>query len=83
MALQNHSTRVDAVVYDAMSLQWYDNSHPELPITEVGPVFSKKYCAYALPSGNTLRRDINLALLRRHESGYIEELRKRYFGDLE
>ena len=75
--------RVDAVVYDAMSLQWYDNSHPELPITEVGPVFSKKYCAYALPSGNPLRRDINLALLRRHESGYIEELRKRYFGDLE
>jgi hypothetical protein len=30
-----------------------------------------------------MRRDINLALLRRHESGYIEELKKRYFGDLE
>ena len=74
---------VDAFVYDAMSLQWYDNSHPELPITEVGPVFMKKYCAFALPPGSPLRRDLSMALLKRHESGYIEELRKHYFGDID
>ena len=77
------SENIQAVVGDAISLQWYDNSHPELPITEVGPIFLKKYCAFALPQGSSLRRDLNMALLKRHESGYIEELRKHYFGDID
>ena len=74
--------RVDAVVHDAMSLQWYDNSHPELPITEVGPIFQKKYCAFALPLKSPLQHRLSMALLKRHESGFTELLRKRYFGDL-
>jgi ABC-type amino acid transport substrate-binding protein len=39
-ALLHH--QVDAIVYYAMGLQWYDNSHPELPITEEGPDFRKE-----------------------------------------
>ena len=79
-ALLGHE--VDAIVYDAMALQWYDNSHPELPITEVGPIFERKYCAFALPLGSPLRHNLNTALLKRHESGFIEALRKQYFGDI-
>lgn len=79
-ALLRHE--VDAVVHDALSLQWYDNSHPELPITEVGPVFQKKYCAFALPLKSPLQHPLSMALLKRHESGFTESLRKHYFGDL-
>jgi ABC-type amino acid transport substrate-binding protein len=74
---------IDAIVGDAMSLQWYDNSHPELPITEVGPIFEKKYCAFALPLGSPLRHDLNEALTRRYESGYCEKLRQQYFGNIQ
>jgi len=74
---------VDAIVHDAMALQWYDNSHPELPITEVGPIFEKKYLTFALPIGSPLRHDLSTALLKRHESGYCESLRQHYFGNIQ
>jgi polar amino acid transport system substrate-binding protein len=74
--------RIDAIVLDAMTLQWYDNSHPELPITEVGPIFEKKSYAFALPMGSPLRQEINRSLLKQNESGFLETLRKQYFGEL-
>lgn len=75
--------QVDAIVMDAMTLQWFDNSHPELPITEVGPVFEKKPYAFALSIGSPLRHDINRSIVKQHESGFIETLRKQYFGDIQ
>jgi polar amino acid transport system substrate-binding protein len=75
--------RIDAIVLDAMTLQWYDNSHPELPITEVGPIFDKKSYAFALPIGSTLRHGINKSLLKQNESGFLETLRKQYFGEIQ
>jgi len=74
--------KIDAIVSDAMTLQWYDNSHPELPITEVGPIFMKKGYGIALPLGSTLRHEINRALLQEQESGFVDTLRKHYFGDI-
>lgn len=79
-AMLNHD--IDAVVFDAMTLQWYDNAHPELPITEVGPIFLKKNYGFALPIKSTLRHDINQSLLKQQESGFTETLRKHYFGDI-
>jgi polar amino acid transport system substrate-binding protein len=73
---------IDAIVFDAMTLQWYDNAHPELPITEVGPIFMKKGYGFALPLRSPLRHDINQALLKAQESGFVETLRKHYFGDI-
>jgi len=75
--------QIDAIVLDAMTLQWYDNSHPELPITEVGPIFEKKSYAFALPIGSRLRHEINKSILKQNESGFLETLRKNYFGDIQ
>ena len=75
--------RIDAIVLDAMTLQWYDTSHPELPITEVGSIFDKKSYAFALPMGSPLRQEINKSLLKQNESGFLETLRKQYFGDIQ
>jgi ABC-type amino acid transport substrate-binding protein len=79
-AMLNHE--IDAVVFDAMTLQWYDNAHPELPITEVGPIFMKKGYGFALPIKSLLRHDINQSMLKQQESGFTETLRKHYFGDI-
>jgi ABC-type amino acid transport substrate-binding protein len=79
-ALVHHE--IEAIVFDAMTLQWYDNAHPELPITEVGPIFMKKGYGFALSLKNPLRHDINQALLKEQESGFVETLRKHYFGDI-
>jgi ABC-type amino acid transport substrate-binding protein len=75
--------RIEAIVLDAITLQWYDNSHPELPITEVGPIFERKSYAFALPIASPLRHDINKAILKQNESGILETLRKHYFGDIQ
>jgi polar amino acid transport system substrate-binding protein len=74
--------QIDAVIGDAMTLQWYDNSHPELPITEVGSIFMKKGYGIAIPLRSQLRHDINRSLLKQQESGFIDTLRKHYFGDI-
>ena len=73
---------IDAIVHDAMTLQWYDNDHPELPIAEVGPMFEKRNYGLALSIGNPLRHKINQSILVQNESGFLETLRKHYFGDL-
>jgi ABC-type amino acid transport substrate-binding protein len=79
-ALVRHE--IDAIVFDAMTLQWYDNAHPELPITEVGPIFMKKGYGFAMSLRSALHHDINQALLKAQESGFTETLRKHYFGDI-
>ena len=66
-----------------MTLQWYDSSHPELSITEVGPIFDKKFYGFVLPIGSALRHEINQAIVDQNESGFLETLRKHYFGGIQ
>jgi len=77
-ALVNGDVR--AVVGAAPILQYYDANHPELPITEVGHVFSPYNYGFALPMGSKLRQPLNSALLRLQESGTIFDLAQKYFG---
>ncbi len=72
---------IQAIVYDAPVLQYYDNSHPELPITEVGPLFDTQKYGFVLPQGSPHRIAINIALLKLQESTFAEKLRARYFGN--
>ncbi|MFM8681696.1 MAG: transporter substrate-binding domain-containing protein [Alphaproteobacteria bacterium] len=71
---------IDAIVFNAPELEYYDTKHPELPITEVGSVFETLNCAFALPLGSALRRQVDIELLRLHESGEVARLRTRYVG---
>ena len=71
---------VSAIVRDAPVLEWYDNAHPELPITEVGPVFKPEKYGFALPTGSPLTRPISEAILRLKDNGVLDTLRDRYFG---
>jgi ABC-type amino acid transport substrate-binding protein len=71
---------VSAVVLDAPMLEWYDNAHPELPITVVGPVFLAEQYGFALPTGSPLTRRISEEILRLKDNGTVDKLRARYFG---
>jgi len=75
--------QVQAVVYDAAMLQWYDNAHPELPITEVGSIFDEKSYGFAMPQGSPLRPQVNISLLKLKESGFVDTLKKQYFGNIQ
>jgi polar amino acid transport system substrate-binding protein len=72
--------KIDAIVYNSWTLRYIDKQHPELPITEVGPLFEPRKFGFALPQGSQLRMPINLTLLRLSEGGYMRQIGSEYFG---
>ncbi|GDY06325.1 hypothetical protein LBMAG51_11120 [Phycisphaerae bacterium] len=71
---------IQAIVFDAPALQYFDNAHPELPLTEVGPIFDPHKYAFAVPKGSPNRMPLNHALLKLEEAGFVTALNVRYFG---
>lgn len=71
---------IQAIVGSAPVLQFYDNSNQDIPITEVGPVFSPFNYGFALPLHSDLRLPLNATLLNLQENGVILDLARRYFG---
>ena len=71
---------IDCIVYDAPVLLYYDKSHPELPISEVGPVINKAPYAFAFPQGSPLRTPFNRALYHLEEKGVVPKFYDQYFG---
>jgi ABC-type amino acid transport substrate-binding protein len=63
-------------------LQSYDFNHPELPITEVGPVFAPQNYGFALAIGSPLRIPLNQALLEFGESRTLAGIFHEYFGSI-
>jgi len=74
--------QVPALVGAAPELQYYDKNHPQLPITEVGPVFSPYNYGFALPLGSPLRVPMNSAILELQERGTLLDLGLKYFGSV-
>jgi ABC-type amino acid transport substrate-binding protein len=75
-------SQVGAIVLDAPMLEWYDNAHPELPITVVGPVFLAEQYGFALPTGSPLTRRISEVILRLKDNGTMDKLHAQYFGSM-
>jgi polar amino acid transport system substrate-binding protein len=73
---------IPGVVGSAPILQYYDNSHMAMPITEVGPIFWPYYYGFAMPIGSSLRGPLNRALLSLEENGSLLQIGKTYFGDV-
>ncbi len=73
--------RVVAVIADAPVLEYYAHSNPQQPVTVVGPIFEPDKYGFGLPQGSNLTRPLTVELIGAHESGVIEEIRARYFGE--
>jgi len=71
---------IQGIVADAAALEYYDNSHPELPITEVGPFFEPVNYGFAVPKGDPIRYSIDQSLELLVERGKLIQLGKEYLG---
>jgi len=72
--------RVEAVVFEAPTLQYWAIVHGGGQVRVTGPVFHPEKYAVALPLGSPLRKPINAALLELMENGTYDEIRRRWFG---
>jgi len=71
---------VDAIVFDAPTLQYWASKRGGGRVQVVGPVFRLEQYGIAVPQGSPLRKRINEALLALYAEGKYEELRSRWFG---
>ena len=71
---------VNCIIYDAPVLQYFDNAHPELPVSEVGPIINKAPYGFAFAPSSPLRVPFNRALFDLEEKGFVNTLHSQYFG---
>ena len=72
---------VKAVVYDAPVLLYHARSGGGPKAQVVGRLFEKQNYGIGLRQGSPYRKRINEELLKLGEEGYLDELRRKYFGD--
>jgi ABC-type amino acid transport substrate-binding protein len=73
--------QVDAVVADAQTLEYYDTSHPDVPVTTVGEIFERRHYAFPVHRGDDdLRQRVDRSIVSLRESGALDRLRERWFG---
>jgi len=73
--------RIAAIIGDAPVLEYYVHTHPEAHIAVVGAIFEPDKYGFGLPRHTPLTKALTVELLGAHESGLVEELRVKYFGD--
>lgn len=71
---------VQAIVFEAPTLQYWAAMHGGSSTQIVGPVFLVEYYGIAVMNGSPLRKQINEALLELVANGTYEALRKRWFS---
>ena len=72
--------QVDAIVYDAPVLQYRALHSGQGKLRVVGEVFRPEPYGIALPTGSTLREQIDATLLTMTADGTLSTLKDRYFG---
>jgi ABC-type amino acid transport substrate-binding protein len=72
---------VVAIVGDAPVLEYYAHSHPERPVTVVGRIFEPDKYGFGMALRSGLTKRVTVELLGNHESGRVQNLRAKYFGD--
>ncbi|WP_322032064.1 transporter substrate-binding domain-containing protein [Paraburkholderia sp. J76] len=71
---------VQAIVYDAPTLQYWAARLGNGELAVVGPIFRPEKYGIALPGGSQLRKSINEALLAMFEDGTYEQIYRKWFG---
>ena len=71
---------VQALVFDAPTLQYLAAKHGNGLLRVVGPMFAAQKYGIAVPDGSALRKRINRALLEMYEDGRYRALYDKWFG---
>lgn len=74
------SDQVQAIVYDAPTLQWWAATKGKGTVQVVGPVFRPLKYGFAVQNGNPLRKRINESLLVLYDNGTYEDIYNRWFS---
>jgi ABC-type amino acid transport substrate-binding protein len=72
--------QVEAIVYDAPTLQYWAAKRGNGALQVVGPIFRPEKYGIAVSRGNPLRKQINEALLTLFENGRYEEIYTKWFA---
>jgi len=72
---------VDAVVFDAPTLQHYCQREGAGKAFLTGPLFDIQHYGFVFSNGSPLRERVNRSLLRLRRNGVYDKLHKRYFGE--
>lgn len=72
---------VTAIIGDAPVLEYYAHTHPEDTVSVTGAIFEPDKYGFALPPGRDPTRALTLEVIGAYESGFIEDVRARYFGE--
>ena len=72
---------ISAIIGDAPVLEYFAHTTPDLPVDVVGPIFEPDKYGFGLAPANPLTKAVTLGILDGKESGLIEGLRARYFGE--
>jgi polar amino acid transport system substrate-binding protein len=75
-----HDKQVDAVVFDAPVLLFYAAREGKGRVHLVGSPFRKEDYGIVFPRNNTLRRQVNIALLGLREDGTYQKLYDKWFA---
>ncbi len=73
--------RIEAIVADAPILEYHAHMHPEQKTAVVGSLFHPDKYGFAFPHDGDLTKPVTLQILDLQESGTIEDLRLKYFGN--
>jgi polar amino acid transport system substrate-binding protein len=74
--------QVDAVVFDSPVVQYYATHHGNGKFKVVGPVFKTVFYGIAVPTGSSMRKQINEGLLSLVEDGTYDQIYQKWFGSV-
>jgi len=72
--------QVQAIVFDAPTLQYWAARRGKGVLQVVGPLFRPEKYGIAVAEGSPLRKQINAALLQLYEDGKYEEIYNKWFS---
>lgn len=72
--------KVQAIVYDAPTLQWWAATKGKGTVQVVGPIFRPIKYGIAVPTRSPLRKQINEALLQVYDNGTYEDIYNKWFS---
>ncbi|MCC7165904.1 MAG: transporter substrate-binding domain-containing protein [Anaerolineae bacterium] len=72
--------QVQAIVYDAPTLQWWAATKGKGTVQVVGPIFRPLKYGFAVKTGSPLRKQINQALLEVYDNGTYEDIYNKWFS---
>lgn len=71
---------VKGVVYDSPMLHYFAANHSASGFVVVGPVFENQDYGFVFNLGSQLRKEVNSALVKLKFSGYLEQLKTKWFS---